>query len=322
MRRTMRQLIGEYALDLRSRGRSERTIGWYQQKLGHFARYLEKRRRRPMEKVTRADLREFILMLQRTKADANNPYKGTRDCTLSKHTVKGYVQVIKGFTRWLVSEEYLEANPFDKVRLPKVDKNELETISDEEMEELLTAAGHSQNATRDTALLWMLYGTGIRLSELTGLQLEDVHFSKGAYVKVRGKGAKERIVPLGTKVQSEVARYLRERPASEDGTVFLSHCRTPLTPSGVYRIVARIAGQVGVRASPHLLRHTFATNYLLNGADPESLRLMLGHETLDMSMRYVHLAQKHLSIQHQRYSPADALWDRMRRQRGRRRRPG
>lgn len=316
MRRTMHQLIEEYALDLRSRGRSEHTIRWYQQKLGHFGHYLQKRRE-SIERADRGDLREFILMLQKTKADANNPYKGTRDCPLSPYTVKGYVQVIKGFSRWLVAEDYLPADPFRQVALPTVGKKEMDTVSDEQMEELVRAAGRSQNATRDTALLWMLYGTGVRLSELTGLQVEDVHFSKG-YAKVRGKGAKERLVPLGTKAQNELARYLRERPASEDGTLFLSHCRTPLTPSGVYRIVARIAREARVRTSPHRLRHTFATQYLLNGGDPESLRLILGHETLDMTMRYVHLTQKHLSIQHQRYSPADALWARMR---GGRRRP-
>jgi len=315
--RNIQQLIEEYAVDLRARGRSEHTIRWYTQKLRHFASYLKKRRR-TIEGATRADLREFILMLQTTRADANNPFKGARNGTLSSATIRGYAQTIKGFTQWLVREEYLEKDPFRKVAVPKADRKELEIVGDGEMVELLRAAARSPSPARDTALVWTFYGTGIRLSELTGLHREAMHLSKsGAYIKVRGKGAKERLVPLGPKVQSELARYLREHAASEDGTVFLSRSGAPLTPTGVYQALARLGREAGVRISPHKLRHTFATNYLMNGGDAESLRLTLGHETLAMTMRYIHLTQRHLSIQNQRYSPADALWAKIRTGRGR-----
>lgn len=310
-RRQLGQLIEEYEIDLRAKGRSERTIQWYEQKLGHFARFLETRRL-SMHNVTRRHLREFILILEQTKADENNPYKPTRDCPLSRHTVKGYVQVIKGFWHWLVTEGYLKADPFDRVALPKPDKKEMDIKSDEEMETLFTAARGSQNVARDTALLWTLYGTGVRLDEVAQLDPEEIRLGRGAYMKVRGKGAKERLVPLGAKVQDELARYLRGR-ASADGALFLSASGTPLTDAGVYQIIKRLAKRAGVKVSPHALRHTFATNYLMNGGDPESLRLILGHETLYMAMEYVHLKQKHLNIQTHRFSPADALWAKMRR---------
>jgi integrase/recombinase XerC/integrase/recombinase XerD len=157
----------------------------------------------------------------------------------------------------------------------------------------------------------ILLDTGLRVGELVNLKVDDVHMDEG-YLKVLGKGRKERIVPIGNNAQKALQRYLfRFRPKPINpiiNNVFLSHSSSPLTENSMKLVFSRLAKRSGVqRLHAHLCRHTFATRFLINGGDVFSLQQILGHSTLTMVSHYVNLASSHITIQHQKFSPLDRL---------------
>jgi len=161
------------------------------------------------------------------------------------------------------------------------------------------------------ATLITLLDSGLRLSELTGLQLGNAHIDQG-YLKVMGKGAKERIVPIGNLAQKALQRYVfhsRPEPFYEDGDYLLLTLEgKPMSGNAVQLIFARLAQRSGVKQfHVHLCRHTFATNYLVNGGDVFSLQQILGHTSLEMVRRYVNLASAQVRVQHRKFSPMDRM---------------
>jgi len=151
---------------------------------------------------------------------------------------------------------------------------------------------------------------GLRISEVTGLRTADLNLEAG-WLKVLGKGSKERIVPFGAAAQRALWRYAhhyRPEPLGPDVYFFLTLDGRPLGTSGLTSTVKRIATRSGVpRLHPHLCRHTFATRYLINGGDVFSLQQILGHTTLEMVRRYVNLASAHVAVQHRKFSPMDQI---------------
>ena len=161
------------------------------------------------------------------------------------------------------------------------------------------------------ALFLLLLDTGIRASELCGLTLGNVHFGE-CYMKVRGKGNKERIVPFGLSTKKALMSYLRgyrQKVAPEgEQAVFLSIDGVPLRYAGLAQAIRRLGETSQVdRLHPHLFRHTFAVRYLMNGGDIMTLRLILGHTTLEVTQMYMHLADSHIQVQHSKFSPVDRL---------------
>ncbi len=153
--------------------------------------------------------------------------------------------------------------------------------------------------------------TGLRLSELIGLQLADAHIEHG-YLKVMGKGARERVVPIGSVAQKALQRYMfhfRPEPYYEDQDYFfLTLERKPMSINAAHLIFTRLSKKSGVkRFHAHLCRHTFATNYLINGGDVFSLQQILGHTSLEMVRRYVTLASAQVRVQHRKFSPMDRM---------------
>ena len=207
----------------------------------------------------------------------------------------------------------------------------IQTITTEEFERLLLTCAPPNEigtfadraAVRNRAILWLLYDTGIRASELINLRLSDVDRKKGV-VTVMGKGSKERHIALGQNCLRNLAYYLdKHRPdvvelaewgsAGEDH-LFLSETREPLTKNGMEMLFKRLrtrAGIVGKRISPHILRHTFAMNYLIKSNDPFSLQELLGHEDLTTVLNYIHMNDTILQEQKRKYSPGDHLPARM-----------
>jgi integrase/recombinase XerD len=202
---------------------------------------------------------------------------------------------------WLAAEELAWSPGLRSLRKPRVPSKLIEPVSDDAMRRLLAAAG-----VRDRAIL-LLLDTGLRVSEAAGLRLGDLQ-SDGT-LKVRGKGAKERIVPVGSTARQAIVRYLGRRGAGRpDDALFLGR-RGQLDARGIQQVVRRLKTRIGVvgRLSSHSLRHTFARSYLLNGGDVFSLQRILGHTTLDMVKRYVALADVDLVTRHAEASPADRL---------------
>jgi site-specific recombinase XerD len=256
---------------------------------------------------------------------------GARGKVRSERTIQTYARSARAFFHWLVRRGTLEANPFDRVVFPKVGRPLIQTITTEEFEQLLlarappkeTGALAERAALRNRAIHWLLYDTGIRVSELIHLRLSDVDRKKGV-ITVLGKGSKERRIALGQNCLRNLFYYLdKHRPNAEEladwgsageDHVFLSETRQPLTKNGMEMLFKRLkerAGITGKRISPHILRHTFAMNYLIKSNDPFSLQELLGHEDLTTVLNYIHMNDTVLQEQKRKYSPGDHLPTRM-----------
>jgi integrase/recombinase XerC/integrase/recombinase XerD len=231
---------------------------------------------------------------------------------LSAATVHGHVRTLRAFFGWLAREEIIEHNPATGLKPPKVPKKVISVLSDEEIRSVLNALSHrTATDVRNQAIFMILVDTGLRIGELISLNMIDLHLDEG-YIKVMGKGQKERIVPVGNSAQRALQRYLfrcRPQPArSVIQRVFLSIHGEPLTENSAKLTFARIARRSGVnRLHAHLCRHTFATRFLMNGGDVFSLQQILGHSTLEMVRHYANLASNHVVTQHQKFSPLDRV---------------
>ena len=219
----------------------------------------------------------------------------------------------------------------DRVVFPKVGKPLIYTIDAKEFERLLLACAPPNEtgpiagraAVRNRAILWVLYDSGIRVSELCGLRLGDFDRKHGI-LTVTGKGSKERRIALGNNCLRNVLYYLdKYRPdeeelaewgSAEEDHLFLSETRLPLTKNGVTLLFKRIrerAGITGKRISPHIFRHSFAIRYLVLGNDPFSLQELLGHEDMTTVKNYMHMNDETIQAQKRKYSPGDHLPTRM-----------
>jgi site-specific recombinase XerD len=266
-------------------GASPKTLEWYRMVLGRAARDLGAER--PLEAFAPPEVRDWLLTLR---------------ATLSPVSVAGYVRGLKAFGNWCAAEELAEAKALRTLRRPRVPHKLVEPLSDEALRRLLDGA-----STRDRAILLLFFDTGLRLSELAGLRSADLR--PDGSVKVMGKGARERIVPVGSTARQALARYLRQGDDAADGVIFRSRRGGALGWRGIQQAFRRMKLRAGIpgRCSPHTLRHTFARAYLINGGDAFSLQRILGHATLDMVKRYVELADTDLAQRHRAASPADRL---------------
>ena len=307
------ELIDYYELCNRAEGKSPRTIDWYSSNLKRFHIYL-KSRHLP-DSIGKLDiklLREYTLYLLKRNKYEHHPYTPTQNELLSTTTVHAHVRTLRAFFSWLAREGLSEANIAKDLKPPKLAKKVVSTLSDEEIITILNTLNlHSHSQARNQTILILLLDTGLRIGELVNLKSEDVHLDEG-YLKVIGKGNKERIVPMGSNAQKALQKYLfRYRPKQVNpamSNVFLSAQGKPLTINSAKLMFARLSKISGVvRLHAHLCRHTFATRFLINGGDVFTLQQILGHSTLEMVRRYVTLASSHIAIQHQRYSPMDRI---------------
>lgn len=222
---------------------------------------------------------------------------------LSKTTVGRKLAALRTFFQFLVREGRVSANPAKRVASPKREKYLPGSLNlDQAMSLMALPKGEGWSALRDRAILETFYSTGIRLSELVGLDREDVHF-EGGMLKVFGKGRKERIVPIGRKAIEAIEAYLKVRPPSGQG-LFCNEKGGRLTGRSIDRIVKKYMKGIDRPAlTPHSLRHTFATHLLEGGADLRSVQEMLGHASLSTTQRYTHLQVDHLMAVYDKAHP-------------------
>jgi integrase/recombinase XerC len=232
---------------------------------------------------------------------------------LRKVTISRKVAALRSFYRYLLREGVVAVNPAELIQLPRLEKYIPVVLSADEMLALLQVQFPEDAAGwRDRAMIELFYSAGIRLSELTGLNREDVHFQEGL-IKVRGKGRKERIVPFGRPALQAIETYLQKRREllreGADGKVeealFLSTRGKRMNPRGVARVVERVVRQSGIgrKISPHALRHTFATHLLDAGADLRSIQEMLGHKSLSTTQKYTSVSVSRLMEIYDRAHP-------------------
>jgi len=263
------------------RNASEHTRRNYHDDLARFVQFLG---RRSLRDVTPLDVRRFLAE-QSTKAYATR-------------TIARRLSCVRSFFRFLCRDGVLKQNPAAVVPSPRLERR-LPTFLDEtQILRLLEVPDVSRwQGARDQAILETLYSTGMRVSELTGLNLEDVEEISGTVI-VRGKGKKERLCPIGKTALAAVQRYLARRPKrlKVPYAMFVSQKLTRLTVRQVDRLLQRYAkqAQLPVVISPHSLRHTFATHLLDRGADLRSVQELLGHQSLSTTQLYTHVTPQRL----------------------------
>lgn len=266
-------------------GVSPRTIEWYRMILVRLARSAG--HERAVDGLDPAELRAWLVELR---------------TTLAPVSVAGYVRALRVLGNWLATEGLADAAALRGLRRPRVPHKVIEPVADDVLRRLLAVA-----SVRDRAIVLLMLDTGLRVSEVAGLRLCDLR--PDGTVKVLGKGAKERITPVGSTARQAIVRYLGQRgPGQPDDALFLGR-KGEISARGLQHMVRRLKGRVGItgRLSPHSLRHTFARSYLVNGGDVFSLQRILGHTSLDMVKRYVALADIDLVTRHASASPADRL---------------
>ena len=321
---TIERAIGDYLLDHEGGNRSKKTIEWHSIALRLLREFLAQQRGITLVgEVDAPDLTAWFVHLRKSP--------GAHGKLRSERSVQTYARSARAFFHWLVRCGTIEDNPFDRVSFPRVGKPIIKTITPEEFEQLLLACTPpnetgpiaTRAAVRNRAILWVLYDTGIRVSELCGLRVGDFDRKQGI-LTVKGKGSKERRIALGSNCQRNLVYYLdRHRPDQEELTewgnpeedhLFLSETRLPLTKNGVTQLFARLkkrSGITGKRISPHIFRHTFAIRYLVLGNDPFSLQELLGHEDMSTVKNYMHMNDETIQEQKRKYSPGDHLPTRM-----------
>jgi len=307
------ELIEYYEVCNRAEGKSPKTISWYSANLKSFRNYL-KNRHLPdsLDNIDTKLLREYVLYLMKRNRFDGHPYTPAQTDLLSSATIHGHVRTLRAFYNWLVAEGLTQNNAAKDLKPPKVTRKVVTTLSDQEIESILnTLSQTNPSEARNRTIFMILLDTGLRIGELVNLKMDDIHMDEG-YLKVMGKGKKERIVPMGNNAQKALQRYLfRFRPKPTNpviNNVFLSTSSKPLTENSMKLMFTRLAKRSGVyRLHAHLCRHTFATRFLINGGDVFSLQQILGHSTLEMVRHYVNLASSHIAIQHQKFSPLDRL---------------
>lgn len=277
-------------------GTSPHTIEGYSRDVRRLADYAVSRGVRTPDAVTATLLREFVYHL--------------KDLGLAPASIRRQISTVRTYYRFLIGEGHATHDPSDRLELPKGWRRLPDVLTHDEIDALLSAPNPDEPlAWRDRALLEIAYATGVRVSELVGLDVGDLWFDD-ALVRVMGKGSKERHIPIGRRALGAAALYVREiRPTLDQGKgagrLFLNARGTPLTRVGAWGIIKRCAERAGIpkRVTPHVLRHTFATHLLEGGADLRAVQEMLGHADLSTTQIYTHVDREYLRTVHKKYHP-------------------
>jgi integrase/recombinase XerC len=262
-------------------GVSVHTLRAYQKDLTEFLDFAPN----SLKKIDYLDIRSYLASLHARK--------------LKKTTISRKLAAIRSFFKFLHREGYVKKNPAKLVSSPKVPRTLPKFLTIDEIFSLLdTPEGETFKVCRDRAMLELLYSSGIRVSELTSLDISDLDLRE-SLIRVKGKGMKERIVPVGSKALESIQEYLPERLSlrKKSSALFLNNRGGRLTQRSVRRIVLHYSRMIRLKGelSPHTLRHTFATHLLHEGADLRVIQELLGHASLSTTQKYTHVDITHLA---------------------------
>jgi integrase/recombinase XerD len=269
------------------RSLSDNSVQAYIRDVKKFANYAT-----PIElselKVTRVDISNFLAQINQKN--------------ISSRSQARIISGIKAFYKYLIIEDYLKINPTELIESPKIGLKLPDTLSLIEIDKLIAAVDLSnKQGERNRAILETLYSCGLRVSELVNLQLSNIHFKEG-YLKVTGKGDKERLAPIGGRAIKYLTIYINEvrnhqniKKGNED-FVFLNNRGAKLTRVMIFLIIQKLTEKIGLNKniSPHTFRHSFATHLIEGGADLRAVQEMLGHESITTTEIYTHLDNEYL----------------------------
>ena len=308
------ELISNFEFVKRAEGKSPNTIRVYDQLLRAFYSYVQKNLGETAETcLTINTVRQYILYLHTRPKFQGHPFTPAQSKGISVESVRDHVRTLKAFSSWVYVEGYTKENRLVNLKLPKPERIITVPLSQEEIEIILNSIDQKTPVgRRNYVIVFLMLDTGLRLGEITSAVLSNFNSLEG-YLKVMGKGRKERIVPLGRRAQvilSEYITYVRSKVARPDCTqIFVSEDGGPVTYNSLKLFFTRLKKETGItRVHAHLLRHTFAINYLLNGGDIYSLKEILGHETLEMVNHYLHFTKAQITARHREFSPMDRIF--------------
>jgi integrase/recombinase XerD len=277
-------------------GASVQTSRAYKLDIARFVTYVSVKGAASASEVGTRVLREYVYHL--------------KDLGLAPASIRRNISAVRSYFKFLVGEGLVVRDPSERLETPKRWRTLPEVLGVDEVEKLLAAPSLDEPlAFRDRAMLELAYGAGLRVSEWISLNVRDVML-KDHLVRVFGKGAKERLVPIGRKAIGAIAIYLRElRPSLEKGEgkgiLFLNARGQPLSRMGAWKILRKYVRQAGITkpVSPHTLRHSFATHLLEGGADLRAVQEMLGHVDISTTQIYTHIDREYLRSVHKQFHP-------------------
>ncbi len=292
------QALKDYRLYLNiERGLSENSIESYSHDISKLIVFLEQHNLAvsPIQ-ISSATIKEFIYEASKL-----------RNARSQSRLISG----LRSFFSYLVFEDYRSDNPVELIESPKIGRKLPDTLSEDEIDAIIQAIDLSKpEGERNRAILETLYGCGLRVSELIHLKLSDLFFDEG-FIKVTGKGDKQRFVPIVASTikyisiyKKQIRQHMSIQPGFED-TLFLNRRGKQLTRAMIFTIIKQLVHKIGLKknVSPHTFRHSFATHLLKNNADLRAIQLMLGHESITTTEIYVHLDKSHLSEVVEKYHP-------------------
>ncbi|MBS4199563.1 site-specific tyrosine recombinase XerD [Bacillus sp. FJAT-49732] len=280
------------------KGLAQNTIISYERDLKRYLKYLlQVEQLKSLNDVSRIHIVQFLSFLKGEGKSAK---------TLARH-----IASIRAFHQFLLREKAVEQDPSVHIETPQMERTLPKVLSFGEVESLLNTPDPSSSfGLRDKAMIELLYATGIRVSELINLNMDNVHLTMG-FVRCVGKGNKERIIPIGKMAQNVIEQYIMEsrpklnNPKNRTEALFLNHHGNRLTRQGFWKIIKRLASEAKIEKelTPHTLRHSFATHLLENGADLRAVQEMLGHADISTTQIYTHVTKTRLKDVYTKFHP-------------------
>jgi integrase/recombinase XerD len=262
-----------------------------------------------------ADLKRYTLFLKERKKDIASALRSDiidfnealRSDGYSVPSICRYLSSIKAVYKYLLIENILETDPSDNIHMPKKWERLPKALSISEVMELLHAGFSGKTVLRDSAMLEFLYSSGLRVSELVKIKLGDIHFDAG-FVRIMGKGAKERVVPVNVRALEKVKRYMEEERLEtlkkrQSPYLFVTRMGKPMSRQRFWQTLKAIGKQAGLEISPHTIRHCFATHLLEGGADLRSVQKMLGHSDISTTQIYTKVTTDRIKKVFKAYHP-------------------
>jgi integrase/recombinase XerC/integrase/recombinase XerD len=310
MELTIQKAIDLFLLEQEIKGNSPKTIEFYRSTLGYFTDFFGTDKL--VSDINLSVLNEYILMLRKRNKLSTHPFKPSVDKPIEKVSLQTYQRSLRVFLSFLYANDYIEHDFTKKFKLVKKDDKVIMPLTDEEIQIIVNYYSEKTPLNcRNKSILLLMLDCGLRLSEVVDLKIDNVYFDKNL-ILVTGKGSKQRMVPMGKRTKSCLMRYVTlYRPCADSQckAMFFGKYNEPITENVIKMFFQRLKKNTGIeRLKPHLLRHTFATLYMLDGGDLESLRILLGHTDLKTTQVYLHMANTHNIVQNNTLSHIDKIY--------------
>lgn len=273
------------------KGLSKNTALSYKSDLCIFLQYLQNKNISP-ENLTHEEITNFLWYLKTDKK-------------LKARSIYRMIESVRQYYKFLISEDIIKTDPTVYLTVPKIPVNLPDVLNKQEVDKLLNSVNDSDDlSVRNRAMLELLYATGLRVSELINLKFSDININE-KFIRIMGKGKKERLIPFGETAKQYIKRYLKIRKDKNTETVFLTRLGKGISRVEFWRQLKNAAIKAGLvqKVKPHTLRHSFATHLLAAGADIRFVQEMLGHSSISTTQIYTHVSKEYLKEQHTKYHP-------------------